>query len=205
MALWVRSDKPPIFEDETARRQAGRFGMWLFVLTLAIIFLSTILAYVIVRVGPTNVGDWPPPDAPPLPTALIASTLILLLSDATMHVARVAGGRGERSTAAWMVLTLALALGFVASQVVAWSQAARSNMIVTADLYAWTFYVLTALHALHVAGGLVPMAIVSVRASRGAYGPGRDEGIANCALYWHFLDVVWLALYATLWWGSQRW
>ncbi|MDZ4831989.1 MAG: cytochrome c oxidase subunit 3 [Phycisphaerae bacterium] len=200
-----RSDKPPIFADETARRQAGRFGMLLFILTLAIIFASTILAFVVVRLGPTNAGRWPPPDAPPLPLALLASTLVLFLSDATIHVARVAAARGERSTGPWMLVTFVLALGFLATQYWAWSQAARAHMVLTEDLYAWTFYVLTALHAAHVIGGIVPMAIVTGRAFRGAYGPGRDDGVATCALYWHFLDIVWLALYATLWWGSQRW
>ncbi|MBL9150248.1 MAG: heme-copper oxidase subunit III [Phycisphaerae bacterium] len=179
--------------------------MWLFILTLAIIFIATILAFVIVRVGPMNDGHWPPPDAPPLPKALLFSTLILIISDATMHVARVAARRGERSTAAWMGVTLACAFAFVATQMLAWSEAARANMIVTEDLYAWTFYVLTALHAAHVIGGIIPMAVVTARAAGGRYGPGRDDGVAYCAMYWHFLDIVWLALYATLWWGSQRW
>ncbi|MFO0828061.1 MAG: cytochrome c oxidase subunit 3 [Phycisphaerales bacterium] len=200
-----QSRKPAIFVDETARRQAGRFGMWLFLLTLAIIFASTILAFVVVRIGPTNQGRWPPVGAPPLPLTLLASTLVLFLSDASMHVARVAASRGERSTGGWMATTLALALGFVALQMVAWSAAARANLIVTEDLYAWTFYVLTALHAAHVIGGVVPMSLVTVRAIRGEYGPGRDDGVVYCAMYWHFLDIVWLALYATLWWGSQRW
>ena len=199
-----RSDKP-IFADETARQQAGRFGMWLFLLTLAVIFIATIFGFVVVRVGPTNVGHWPPVDAPPLPLALLASTLVLFVSDATIHVARVAASRGERSTGPWMLATFVFALGFLVMQMLAWASAARSNMVLTDDLYAWTFYVLTALHALHVLGGIVPMSVVTYRAFRGAYSPTRDEGVAHCAMYWHFLDIVWLALYATLWWGSQRW
>ena len=77
-------------------------------------------------------------------------------------------------------------------------------MLPTDSLYAWTFYVLTALHALHVLGGLPPMLIVTVRALRMGYGPSDHRGLVYCAMYWHFLDAVWIVLYAILWIGSLR-
>ena len=71
------------------------------------------------------------------------------------------------------------------------------------NLYAWTFYVLTALHVLHIIGGLFALGVVTRHASEGLYDAARHNGIVLCAMYWHSLDVIWIALYATLWFGSR--
>ena len=69
-------------------------------------------------------------------------------------------------------------------------------------LYGFTFFMLTGLHAAHVVGGLVPLGITLVRAFLGKYTWGAYGGVRNVALYWHFLDFVWLVLFAVLWFGS---
>lgn len=199
-----RNQRVTPFADPTARFEAGRFGMWLLIVTLAVIFAATLMAYVFVRLSPNNVGGWPPPHMPPLPSALILSTLVLLASSATVHVAVTAAQRGERAVGTWMVATLALGLLFLGVQAFAWFDAVRANMNFSQHLYAWTFYVLTVLHALHVFGGLIPMAVTTRHAVAGRYGPGRLAGITYCAMYWHFLDAAWIVLYATLLWGSAR-
>jgi cytochrome c oxidase subunit 3 len=102
-----------------------------------------------------------------------------------------------------MVATSALALGFLGAQLLAWRELLAQNLGPTDNLYGWTFYVLTAIHAAHVLGGLPPLAITTWRASRGFYGPADHRGITYCAMYWHFLDGVWIVLYATLWIGSM--
>ncbi len=205
--LWswfFRGDKGSAFKDDAARFAAGRFGMWLLIVTLAIVFFATILAYIIVRLSPQNRADWPPVEMPGLPTLFVWSTMALVASSGTMHVATVAAKGSERTAGGWMLATLALALLFLALQVVAWVEAARENMDFQAHLYAWTFYVLTALHAIHIAGGVGPMARTTVQAFRGRYDATNHRGIVYCAMYWHFLDVVWLILYVTLLWGSMR-
>ena len=102
-----------------------------------------------------------------------------------------------------MVATLSLALVFLVVQALAWREMYSQNLAISDNLYGWTFYVLTGLHAAHVLGGLPPMVVTTVRASRGAYTPENHRGIAYCAMYWHFLDAVWVLLYATLWIGSR--
>jgi cytochrome c oxidase subunit 3 len=102
-----------------------------------------------------------------------------------------------------MLATLALAIAFLVAQGFAWRELLQQQLTVSDSLYGWTFYVLTGLHALHVLGGLPPMVITTVRAARAAYTPEDHRGIAYCAMYWHFLDGVWLVLYATLWLGSR--
>ena len=176
--------------------------MWLFLVALGVLFVSVILGYVVVRVD--NGSDFIPEGAPPPPALLLVSTALLLLSSVTMQGAVRAGRTGDRRQGPRMAFTVALAVGFLALQGIAWWQLARESLLPTDSLYAWTFYVLTALHALHVLGGLPPMAIVTARALRGRYGPDNHRGLVYCAMYWHFLDAVWLVLYATLWLGSMR-
>jgi len=188
------------FDDPKARFQAGLFGMWLFLVVLAVVFASTILAYLVVRID--NGAAFIPADAPKPPALLLASTVALVLSSFTMQRALRAGRTGDPRQGGLMLVTLILALAFLVAQGLAWRQLYEQNLVISDNLYAWTFYVLTGLHAAHVLGGLPPMLVTTWRASRAAYGPDDYRGITYCAMYWHFLDVVWIVLYATLLIGS---
>jgi len=192
------------FDAPPARHAAGVFGMWLFLVTLGVLFVATILGYLVVRLNPDPAEPFMPADAPPLPRLLLFSTVALMASGATMHgtVRAIRSGMRERA-ARLAAATLALALGFLALQAWAWIDLCRAQLRIEDSLYAWSFYVLTGLHAAHVLGGLPPMVVTTVRASRGAYTPENHRGIAYCAMYWHFLDAVWVLLYATLWIGSR--
>jgi cytochrome c oxidase subunit 3 len=190
------------FTDPAARLSAGRFGMWLFLLTLAVVFVATIIGYLAVRISPINASTWPPPSMPPLPGVLFWSTGALLVSSWTMHRGVRACERGEASQGRWMLTTLVLGIVFLALQVIAWREAIADNMRIADHLYAWTFFVLTGLHGAHVVGGLIPLGVVTVKALGGRYGPNRASGAIYCGMYWHFLDAVWIVLYATLWLGS---
>jgi len=188
------------FDDPKARFQAGLFGMWLFLVVLGVLFVSTILGYLVVRID--NGDAFVPPDAPKPPALLLLSTVALLVSSVTMQRALAAARRGDPRQGSMMAATLALAVAFLVVQGLAWRQMFEQNLAISDNLYGWTFYVLTGLHAAHVLGGLPPMAITAFRASRCSYSADNHRGIAYCAMYWHFLDAVWLVLYATLWFGS---
>lgn len=190
------------FTDPAARLSAGRFGMWLFLLTLAVVFVATIIGYLAVRISPINASTWPPASMPPLPGVLFWSTGALLVSSWTMHRGVRACERGEASQGRWMLATLVLGIVFLALQIIAWREAIADNMRIADHLYAWTFFVLTGLHGAHVVGGLIPLGVVTAKALRGRYGPDRASGAIYCGMYWHFLDAVWIVLYATLWLGS---
>ncbi|MFM7050582.1 MAG: heme-copper oxidase subunit III [Planctomycetota bacterium] len=190
------------FDDPTARFAAGRFGMWIFLVVLAVVFASTLLGYIVVRVD--NGQAFIPANAPPPPGILLVSTAVLIVSSWTMQRALRFGRTGDPRQGGMMVATSALALVFLGVQLVAWAQLYEQNLAISDNLYAWTFYVLTALHAAHVVGGLPPLAITTWRASQGRYGPDDHRGITYCAMYWHFLDGAWIVLYATLWLGSMR-
>jgi cytochrome c oxidase subunit 3 len=189
------------FDDPKARFQAGLFGMWLFLVVLAVLFVSAILGYVVVRVD--NGADFIPAGAPRPPALLLLSTGLLLVSSVTMQRAVQAGRRGDPAQGGMMLVTVALALGFLALQWIAWQQWLSADLALDDNLYAWTFYVLTGMHAAHVLGGLPAMAITTVKAARAGSTPENHRGIVYCAMYWHFLDGAWIVLYATLWFGSM--
>jgi cytochrome c oxidase subunit 3 len=189
------------FEDPSARLSAGRFGMLIFIASLAMIFAASILAVMVVRFD--DDGVWPPAEMPVLPVILLWSTIVLLVSSATQILASRAANRGDgRGLRRWMIVTLALAIAFLGMQAWAWSDLLDRGLDFSQHLYAWTFYFLTGLHAVHVIGGVIPMCFVTARAVRLGYTRENYRGVAYMAMYWHFLDVAWITLYLTLLWAA---
>ncbi len=188
------------FDSARERGSAGVFGMWVFIAVVAMIFLACILGYLVVRFDQPPGREWMPRGTPPLPPALLLSTAILLVSSWTVQVAVRAARAGRQVQLVHSLgATLGLAVLFLVVQALAWAELWRAQATLASGLYAWTFYVLTGTHALHVVGGLPPLAVALSRARRGAYGPGDSAGVVLCAMYWHALDVIWVVLYATLW------
>lgn len=191
------------FDSPAEREGAGVFGMWIFLLVVGMLFVACILGYLVVRLDRPPGQEWTTPQTPPLPHALLLSTGLLLASSWTMQVALRAARTGQPLLVRHaMGATLALALLFLGVQVLAWSELWRANASIGSSLYAWTFYVLSGTHALHVLGGLVPLAVVFRRSLQDRYTPASHAGLLYCAMYWHALDAIWIALYATLWLGS---
>lgn len=175
---------------------AGPFGLVVFLASLGMIFLSTLAGYAYIRL---DAPEWPPAGAPPLPRGLWLSTILLVLSSATVHAALV-GARADRQrlVRAGLLATAVLGLGFLACQGAAWAVLAERMPLTTATQYSFTFYLLTVLHAVHVVGGLGPLALTTAKGLRGRYGPADRTGVTLIAIYWHFLDVMWLLVFTTL-------
>ena len=175
--------------------------MALFIVSLAVVFLTAILAYVISRLG--YQGTWPPPEAPGLPLLLVVSTAIIVVSSGSMMRAMAAVQRDWLlGLQRWMLVTLVLGVSFLVVQAFAWWELIRAYLLIDGSLYAWSFYVLTGMHAAHLVGGLIPMVVVLVRAYKRRYSSENYQGVAYLSTYWHFLDIAWIALYATLMWGE---
>jgi cytochrome c oxidase subunit III len=187
------------FDDPAAAAAAGRFGLRLFLLSLGVLFAATLIGMTVARLFPTTPGRWIPAEAPPLPWGLLLSTATLVVSSITLIRARSALRHDDtQGLARWMIVTLGLACAFLLLQGACWITLVRAHMTFTGSLYGWLFYVLTGLHALHVLGGMVPMAVVTRRAVRGWYDASNRHGVEMLETYWHFLGVVWLVLYASL-------
>lgn len=197
--------------------KAGTLGMSIFLIIVGILFISSILAYVILRTQ----ADVKPPD---LPALTWLSTFIILLSSWTMQCALWAAKRENAHRAIYwqLIWTTLLGLAFIAVQVVAWVQvwnqidfpdvadAAGGISLYETDeatqrarsirfVYGM-FLVLSVLHALHVVGGLVPLLLATRAAAQRRYHPRYHPGVAYTTMYWHFLGVIWVVLFAVLAW-----
>lgn len=178
-----------------AGSSAGRFGMAVLLVTLSVLFAASLVMFLFFRIVDPN---WHVAGAPGLPTGMWISTAILLVSSLTMHAAWRSVRKDRRSAfIAAMLLTTLLGVGFLAMQTWNWLTLIAAHAPYRAKPFAF-FYVLTGLHGLHVVGGLAPLVWVTTRAMRGGYSAQHCDGVAHCATYWHFLDVVWLILFGVL-------
>jgi cytochrome c oxidase subunit III len=174
----------------------GNLIMALLLASLTMGFGAVFAFYLIMR---HRAPAWPPAGTPALPTGLWLSTALLLASSMTLAWATRAL-RDNRLVAFQTGLraTLALAAAFLVSQGVNWTFATRAGLPPGRNMYAVTFYLLSGIHAAHTVAGVVALAVVNWRAHRGRYTPLRRAGVHYCALYWHFVDVVWLAVFIAL-------
>jgi cytochrome c oxidase subunit 3 len=190
------TDGDPRRDREAAVPGAGVLGMWVFLATLSVLFVAAIVGYLFVRL---RAEAWPPPGMPRLPAGLWLATLVLVAGSVTVQRALRAIKLGERTASTrWLAATLALAVGFVAVQSWNWWGLIRLRLTATSNLYAFTFFMLTGLHAVHVIGGVALLSVVLLRSLRGRYGSGYHPGITYAAMYWHFLDAIWLLLFGVL-------
>ncbi|HEX4822981.1 MAG TPA: heme-copper oxidase subunit III [Candidatus Polarisedimenticolaceae bacterium] len=171
--------------------------MWIFLGALGMLFAASIAGFLVVRL---KAEAWPPPGMPRLPNGLWITTAILLAGSFTIQRALVSIRLGQiRNSARWLTTTLILGVLFLVSQMANWWGLVTAQMTATTkNLYAFTFYMLTGLHAAHVSGGLILLAVVLSRTRRDRYGSGHHDGITYAVMYWHFLGVVWCVLFGVL-------
>ena len=169
----------------------ARFGLWLFLGTVCMLFIGFTSAYVVRR----SSGGWRPIAPPPL---LWLNTAALLASSGVLEMAR-RRLRGWDLPGARLALSLTGALGllFVAGQLGAWRSLAGQGVFLATSPHSSFFYLLTGLHAVHLLGGLVWFAVAVVRLRRLTLTPGAD-GLGLFATYWHFLGGLWVYLFLLL-------
>ncbi len=173
------------------------FGLMLFLAALTMFFVAGLASFVIIRVaGPNS----PPMGDLSMPFGLWISTGLLLASGYTFHQA-VQQVKRERQVPFRrdIILTVLLTLAFLIVQAVSLSEllaAHEVNRVRGFALYSLVMS-LVIIHAVHVVGGLVPLGIVTSKAFKGMYDHESYEGVRHCAMYWHFLDVVWLIMIGT--------
>jgi cytochrome c oxidase subunit 3 len=155
-------------------------------------FAGLFAAYFTVR----SVNDVWPPEGVELETARTAlATVILVASSGTMHLAVVAAKREDRRGAIrWLAVTTLMGIVFLSNTV--WEYA-EATFQIDDHAYGSLFYSMTGLHGLHVVGGLVFMGAVAVAIAGRSRAP-TEQTVEVCAYYWHFVDVVWVALFATI-------
>lgn len=176
---------------------AATIGLGVFLAVAGSLFALFASAY-LMRM---HMGDWRPVRAPFL--TLWLNTGVLILSGFALERARVAARQGRQEGVSANLLAAAATAGlFLAGQLLAWRQLAASGQFVASGPAASFFYLLTAAHGLHLLGGLVALGRTAALVRSGDAGMDWVRAsVGRCAAYWHFLLVVWMALFALLWHG----
>jgi heme/copper-type cytochrome/quinol oxidase subunit 3 len=180
-------------------RNFGWWGMALFIAVEATVFALLLASYFYVRfrTGPV----WPPDgiEAPKLKLVLIMSA-ILWSSSIPVHLAHGAIRHDQqRRLRIYLALGFLLGAAFLALQcAVEYPDILRHEFTPRTDAYGSMFFTITGLHGAHVAVGLLMSAWVQLRARQGAFDRHRHVSVQNFVMYWHFVDVVWVFVLATL-------
>jgi cytochrome c oxidase subunit 3 len=201
--------------DWSADKQAfdmpwGKVMMWIFLLSDTFIFSVFLTGYMTVRLSATN--SWPNPSevfaleigGTHMPLVLIAiMTFILITSSGTMAMAVNYAYRGDRrTTAILMTMTALLGVSFVGMQAFEWTK-----LIVEEGVRPWgnpmgaaqfgsAFFMITGFHGLHVTAGVIYLSIVARKVGRGDYEKKGYAIVEIAGLYWHFVDLVWVFIFA---------
>jgi cytochrome c oxidase subunit 3 len=184
---------PPI-AHQSSRIDARVLGMFLFIASEIMVFGAFFTAYFFVRV--VNEFPWPP-EGNHLPVFIAGvNTIILVTSSFTMHWALTAIKRNNHAgLKAGLVLTFLMGLTFLLTQI---SEYARVGFAPHDNAFATIFYCLTGLHGAHVFVGLTLLAFATIRAFRGHYSAEHHHGVEIPGIYWHFVDVMWIVVYTTV-------
>ena len=179
-------------------------GIILFIVSEAVMFGAFFAQYFYNRIlsdsWPTRAG-LPPgfEKVPSFPLPLIM-TVLLVASGFTAHWAQNAIRRDDRDQfTGWLIVTILLGLGFLGVQAYEYANFIFvEGFTITSGIYGTVFYSLTGLHGLHVTIGAILLIGVLIRGFMGHFSSRSHFGVEGTILYWHFVDVVWIALYATL-------
>ena len=168
--------------------------MLLFIASEIMLFGSFFTAYFFIRVNGN--AEWPlEPFHLPVFVAGV-NTAILVTSSFTMHWALQAIKRGHRAgMQAGLVLTFFLGLTFLLTQML---ECSRIGFSPSDGAFGSVFYGLTGLHGAHVFVGLTLLAFATIRAFRGHFTPKEHWGVEIPGIYWHFVDVMWIVVYTTV-------
>jgi len=191
MTLVARPYDLPISPQDL--RSPGRLGMMLLIATEASFFVYLLFSYF--YLASMARGSWPPNGNPALRLSL-PNTIVLIVSSGTMWWAEAGIKRGQQGRLRLgLLVTLLLGLLFLALQGLEYS---HQKFTPATHAYGSLFFTITGFHGAHVAAGLLMNIFVQARAWAGHFTATRHLALSNVALYWHFVDIVWIIVFLSL-------
>ena len=188
---WV-SQRSVASVDGALQLPKVKVGLWVFLAVVTSLFALLISAYHMRMME----SDWA---RLPVPKVLWLNTTVLILSSVSMHWTRTAARRGDiDGVRDGLVAAGIFAFSFLAGQLWAWQQLNASGYFIAANPANAFFYLLTALHGMHLLGGLWVWGKTTVKVLRGVEVGKVRLSVELCAIYWHYLLLVWLVLFAVL-------
>lgn len=169
-----------------------KFAMWIFLVSVMMLFVAMTSAYVVKK----SDGNWLLFD---MPQAFLFSTVLIIISSATMHWAFLATKRNQLlQIRAALGLTFVFGVLFLVSQWAGWKQLVNQDVFWVGNVSGSFMYVLTGLHAAHLLSAFIYLLWVFVMAFKYKVHSKSLLNIEMCATYWHFLGGLWLYLYLFL-------
>jgi cytochrome c oxidase subunit III len=180
--------------NSSSRVEPQLLGMLLFIISEVMVFGAFFTAYFFIRVAQGN--PWPA-HGTTLPVEVAGvNTAILVSSSFTIHWAQSSIAKGNRfGLKAGILLTFLLGCTFLFIQI---NEYANIGFAPQDGAQQTIFYSLTGLHGAHVFIGLCLLLFVTIRSFRGHYSPEQHRGVEVPGIYWHFVDVMWLIVYSTV-------
>lgn len=178
-------------------RSVGLMGMLMFVASLTMFFGATLVGWFVTK---WRADVWPPPGVPEgAPLGMWVSTAIIIASSATLLWGHLQVRKGNvAALRIGLTATLVLGVAFLIGQTHNWISYLAAGIWGTPTLWAYLYYVLTILHAVHVIGGVVPMAALTRRAWAGQYTAEDHQPVLITSIYWHFLDALWIVMFVVM-------
>ncbi|BFU46125.1 heme-copper oxidase subunit III [Krasilnikovia sp. MM14-A1004] len=128
-------------------------------------------------------------------------TVILVLSSVTCQLGVFAAEKGDVfALRRWFAITFVMGLIFVLGQANEYRNLVADGIALNKDGYGSMFYLTTGFHGLHVCGGLIAFIVYMIRTTMGRFTPAQATSAIVVSYYWHFVDIVWIALYAMIYW-----
>jgi cytochrome c oxidase subunit III len=188
----------PLPVGSSGHRASGWWGMWCLIATEAALFAYLLFSYF--YLGAQTQTHWVP-EIPKLRLAL-PNTILLLASSAVLYWGEkgIRQNRQGRLSLA-LVVTLIMGSGFAVIQLIEWHD---KKFKLWDSAYASSYYVTTGFHMAHVIGGLLILAMLLVWSLLGKFDERRHSALSIGALYWHFVDTVWIAVFVT-YYLTPRW
>jgi heme/copper-type cytochrome/quinol oxidase subunit 3 len=171
----------------------GKLGMWNFLAADAMSFGGLLAAYGALRYGDPH---WPVPSTILGITLTAGMTFLLIVSSVTM-VEALAGFRAgnQAKLRRFLALTILGGVLFLSCQAYEWTHLIEHGQSIKRDNFGATFFILTGFHGMHVFSGVVYLSCLLVRALLGKYENPHNNEIEIGALYWHFVDLIWILVF----------
>jgi cytochrome c oxidase subunit 3 len=190
----------PVIVERTPPPEGYRIAIWLALVSITMLFLALTSAYIFNRANTHPIV---------MPRILWLSTALIIASSLTIELARRSLRlRQEGGFKIWLAVTMALGSGFLVAQLTAWQHLIESGFYINRNFYNGNAYIrnfhssyayiFTGLHGVHLLGGLAALAYLVTRAQEKWTAVRRRVSVDVTALYWHFLDGLWIYLLALL-------
>ena len=179
-------------------------GMLLFITSEVMFFAGLFAAYFSIR---ANTTPWPPDpkifegghDPLTILPLVGPATIILIASSFTCQFGVWAIRRNDRTGLIRNIgITVVMGIVFLLAQAVDYSELVAKGLTLPSGTYGTTYFTLTGFHGAHVFGGVIMLSVVLYRAMAGQFSAKHHDAVEATSLYWHFVDVVWIALFSIL-------